>query len=84
MTLQFGDLPIRIRRIVYYTLAADDQRFWAKFLSHSLPNLFKRSVYNAIVMAPGCLMSVILMKWSKAEHRRAKRKNPALYEQNSK
>nr|XP_034195968.1 cytochrome b-c1 complex subunit 8-like [Osmia lignaria] len=84
MTMKFGELPVRIRRVVYYTLAADEQRFWAKFISHSLPEFFKRSLYLSTTMAPAFLMTLGIYTWSHAEYKRVGRKNPALYEKNSK
>lgn len=51
--LEFGELPIRIRKVVYFTLCATHQKSWAKAISHGLPNFFKRSGRAMMPMAPG-------------------------------
>lgn len=55
MTLEFGELPVRIRKIVYYTLASSDQRIWAKFIFPGVQNFLIRSFYTSLPMAPGKL-----------------------------
>ncbi|XP_017758915.1 PREDICTED: cytochrome b-c1 complex subunit 8-like [Eufriesea mexicana] len=80
MGLEFGELPIRIRKIVYYTLCSSNQRFWAKSVSHGLPNLFRRTARAFVPTVPALLMLIWCIKWSTAEYRRALRKNPKLYE----
>ncbi|KAK1118890.1 hypothetical protein K0M31_014660 [Melipona bicolor] len=81
--LEFGELPIRIRKVVYFTLCATHQRSWAKAISHGLPNFFKRSGRTMIPMVPGFLLTFWCMKWSVAENKKSKRKNPKLYEKDT-
>ncbi|XP_076663942.1 cytochrome b-c1 complex subunit 8 [Andrena cerasifolii] len=80
MGLEFGELPVRIRRVVYYTLTAMEQKFWVKSVSHGIPNMFRRAVQALPTMAPGIIMTVGTMAWSTAANRKSKRKDPKLYE----
>ncbi|CAL7945375.1 unnamed protein product [Xylocopa violacea] len=80
MGLQFGNLPIRLRKIVYYTLSATDQKFWAKSISHGLPNFCKRAVKQFVPMIPGLLMTIFCVTWAPMENKKSKRKDPKVYE----
>lgn len=53
MGLQFGNLPIRIRRVVYYGLSPMEQRAWAKSATHGIPNLISRAIRALPTMLPG-------------------------------
>lgn len=53
MGLQFGNLPVRIRRIVYYSLSPTEQRAWAKSMTHGIPNLANRAMRALPTMLPG-------------------------------
>lgn len=53
MALEFGKLPIRIRRVVYYGLSPLEQRAWAKLISHGMPNLLLRALRALPTVAPG-------------------------------
>ncbi|XP_076620089.1 cytochrome b-c1 complex subunit 8 [Colletes latitarsis] len=77
---EFGKLPIRIRRIVHYTLSSMEQRFWAKSVSHGIPNLFWRTLRILPEMTPAMIVMIWTYKWSTAEHRKINRKDPRLYE----
>ncbi|EFN73503.1 Cytochrome b-c1 complex subunit 8 [Camponotus floridanus] len=80
MGLQFGNLPIRIRRVVYYGLSPMEQRAWAKSVTHGIPNLINRAICALPTMLPGFIMSAVVYKWSIAEYERCNRKDPKLYE----
>ncbi|XP_020282484.1 cytochrome b-c1 complex subunit 8-like [Pseudomyrmex gracilis] len=80
MGLEFGNLPIRIRRILYYGLSPAEQRAWAKSVSHGIPNLVDRTLRVLPTMLPAFIISAAAYKWSIAEHYRCHRKNPKLYE----
>ncbi|XP_076179559.1 cytochrome b-c1 complex subunit 8 [Ptiloglossa arizonensis] len=80
MGLKFGELPVRIRKVVYYTLCSMEQRVWAKSVSHSIPNLFYRAMHALPPIMPGLLTTVCIIKWGIAENKRSKRKDPKLYE----
>lgn len=55
MGLEFGNLPIRIRRILYYSLSPREQRAWAKSVSHGIPNMGSRTLRLLGPMMPGAL-----------------------------
>ncbi|XP_076231213.1 cytochrome b-c1 complex subunit 8 [Calliopsis andreniformis] len=80
MGLEMGDLPVRIRRVVYYALSPTEQKVWAKTVSHSLPNLFMRAMRALPSMTPGFLMTVWCVIWGEATFKRVHRKDPKLYE----
>ncbi|XP_077275692.1 cytochrome b-c1 complex subunit 8 [Temnothorax americanus] len=80
MGLQFGNLPVRIRRIVYYGLSPLEQRAWAKSITHGMPNLLSRAIRALPTVLPGFIMSAVIYKWSTAAHDRYSRKDPKLYE----
>ncbi|XP_029665329.1 cytochrome b-c1 complex subunit 8-like [Formica exsecta] len=80
MGLQFGNLPIRIRRVVYYSISPTEQRAWAKSMTHGIPNLVNRAMRALPTMLPGFIMSVVVYKWSTATYDRYNRKDPKLYE----
>ncbi|RLU26966.1 hypothetical protein DMN91_000765 [Ooceraea biroi] len=80
MGLEFGKLPIRIRRILYYSLAPEEQRAWAKSVTHGIPNLVDRIIYALPTVLPGFIMSAVIYKWSTAAHEQYIRKDPKLYE----
>jgi len=52
MGLQFGNLPVRIRGIVYYGLSPLEQRAWAKSITHGIPNLLTRVMRPLSMMFP--------------------------------
>ncbi|XP_033313612.1 cytochrome b-c1 complex subunit 8-like [Bombus bifarius] len=83
MVLNFGELPVRIRKIMYYTLCATHQRFWAKSISHGLPNFLKRSMHALVPMVPAFLSTVVIVKWANEEYRRSKRKDRKLNERDA-
>ncbi|KYQ60373.1 Cytochrome b-c1 complex subunit 8, partial [Trachymyrmex zeteki] len=76
----FGNLPIRIRRIVYYSLSPLEQRAWAKSITHGIPNLLSRAMRVLPTMLPGFIMSAMIYTWSTAAYDRYTRKDPKLYE----
>ncbi|XP_011873884.1 PREDICTED: cytochrome b-c1 complex subunit 8-like [Vollenhovia emeryi] len=80
MGLEFGNLPIRIRRIAYYSLSPLEQRAWAKSITHGIPNLLNRAMRALPTMLPGFIMSAVIYKWSTAAHDQYSRKDPKLYE----
>ncbi|KAL6258559.1 hypothetical protein P5V15_010514 [Pogonomyrmex californicus] len=80
MALKFGKLPVRIYRIIYYSLSPLEQRIWAKSMTHEIPNLFRRAMHVLPTMLPGFIMSAGIYKWSIAAHDRYTRKDPKLYE----
>ncbi|KYN02639.1 PREDICTED: cytochrome b-c1 complex subunit 8-like [Cyphomyrmex costatus] len=80
MGLEFGNLPIRIRRIVYFGLSPLEQRAWAKSITHGVPNSLNRAMRALPPMLPGFLMSVGVVTWATAAHDRYSRKDPKLYE----
>ncbi|CAK9804544.1 Cytochrome b-c1 complex subunit 8 [Anthophora plagiata] len=80
MGLILGNLPVRIRKIVMYTLSATDQKFFVKFFTRDVPNLSMRAVEAAIPILPSSLFIIWLMHWSSKEYKRSLRKNPKLYE----
>lgn len=53
MTLGFGELPVRVRRVVYYTLTAWEQKYWVDFFSQQVPNFFRGAKELAVPMGPG-------------------------------
>ncbi|KAG5323047.1 QCR8 protein, partial [Acromyrmex heyeri] len=61
MGLQFGNLPIRIRRIVYYSLSPLEQRVWAKSVTHGIPNILRRVMRVLPPMIPGAYLNILLI-----------------------
>ncbi|XP_012055931.1 PREDICTED: cytochrome b-c1 complex subunit 8-like [Atta cephalotes] len=80
MGLEFGNLPIHIRRVVYYSLSPLEQRAWTKSITHGIPNWLRRISRALPPMLPGCIMTVGIMTWAPAAHDRYTRKDPKLYE----
>ncbi|KAL6436550.1 hypothetical protein ACFW04_004786 [Cataglyphis niger] len=80
MGLQFGNLPIRIHKVVYYSLSPIEQQAWIKSTTHGMPNLVKRALYALPTVLPGFIMSAVIYKWSIVAHDRYIRKDPKLYE----
>ncbi|KAL0113323.1 hypothetical protein PUN28_012464 [Cardiocondyla obscurior] len=72
MDLEFGNLPIQIRRIAYYGLSLE-QPAWAKSITHGMPNLLNRAMRTLPTMQ-------YTYKWSNAANDRFSRENLKLYE----
>jgi len=60
MVLQFGNLPIHIRRVVYYSLSPLEQRAWAKSITHGIPNWLRRISRALPPMLPGAYLNIYL------------------------
>jgi len=50
--MQFGKLS-RIRKIFFFSISPEEQRAWAKSLSHEIPNLLDRMIYTLPTVLPG-------------------------------
>lgn len=68
MGLEFGNLPIRIRRILYYGLSSAEQRAWAKSVSHGIPNLVDKTLRVLPTMLPGVYLYAIYFNHSISSH----------------
>jgi len=53
MGLEFGRLPIRIRRILYYSLSPEEQRAWPKSFRQEIPNMLERMIFTLPTVLPG-------------------------------
>ncbi|EZA56949.1 Cytochrome b-c1 complex subunit [Ooceraea biroi] len=62
------------------SLAPEEQRAWAKSVTHGIPNLVERIIYALPTVLPGFIMSAVIYKWSTAAHEQYIRKDPKLYE----
>ncbi|XP_076293853.1 cytochrome b-c1 complex subunit 8 [Lasioglossum baleicum] len=80
MGLEFGTIPVRIRGIVFYTLTGFEQKYWTHFLSQTMPSMIKMVAQCAANASPAILAGAWVMSWSKKEHKRLKRKDPKMYE----
>ena len=61
MVLKFGNLPIHIRRVVYYSLSPLEQRAWAKSITHGIPNWLRRISRALPPMLPGAYLNILLI-----------------------
>ncbi|XP_012279587.1 cytochrome b-c1 complex subunit 8-like [Orussus abietinus] len=75
----FGELPIRIRRILMYTLSPYEQVTWPNALE-SIIGIIKRGAYNLPMVAPPFIFTAFFMNWAENENNRLKRKCPKQYE----
>lgn len=50
--LKFGNL-VRLRRIVEYTLGADEHRAFKNYIKDGLPNVIRRTTYHVWTVGPG-------------------------------
>ncbi|XP_076646492.1 cytochrome b-c1 complex subunit 8 [Halictus rubicundus] len=80
MGLEFGTIPVRIRGIVFYTLTGFEQKYWVNFLSQTVPSAIRIIAENTMFATPAVLLGAWTLVWSKKEHKRSKRKDPKMYE----
>lgn len=51
--LEFGKIPVHVRRIIYYSLSPYEQRALKKVFSFEIPNMCKRGLIHVPRAAPG-------------------------------
>lgn len=69
-----GNLGVRVRHIITYSLSPFEQRAFAGMLSKSPGNLVRRFFDNVFSFSPGLIAAGLVMYYSKKEHDRRLRK----------
>ena len=76
----FGNLGIRARNIIQYSLSPFEQRAFAGFITHSPGNLVRRFFDQVFYIAPGFVTGFLVYYYAKKDFEHRMRKNPADYE----
>ena len=76
----FGNLGVRARNIIQYSLSPFEQRAFAGFITHSPGNLVRRFFDQVFYVAPGFVTGFLVYYYAKKDFERRMRKNPADYE----
>ncbi|NXF92527.1 QCR8 protein, partial [Eubucco bourcierii] len=79
MGRHFGNLA-RVRHVITYSLSPFEQRALPNFISHGVPNVFRRFRSQVFKVVPPFVAAYMLYSWGTQEFERLKRKNPADYE----
>ena len=66
----FGNLGIRVRHIITYSLSPFEQRAFAGMLTKSPGNVVRRFFDNVFIFSPGLILAGVVMHYSKKEHDR--------------
>jgi len=80
MGLHFGNLGVRVRGIIYYSLSPHEQRAFANILSKGFPNTLRRIQAQFLRVFPPIFAGYLLYDWAEKENKRLSRKNPKDYE----
>ena len=71
---EFGNLGVRVRHVITYSLSPFEQRTFAGLLTKSPGNAVRRFFDNVFIVAPGLITAGVIMYFSKKEHDRRMRK----------
>ena len=76
----FGNLGIKSKNIISYSLSPFEQRAFAGFFSKGISNLYRRFRSQVFYIAPGMIWLVAVYTYAVQEHDRLGHKNPKDYE----
>jgi ubiquinol-cytochrome c reductase subunit 8 len=79
MGIHFGNLGVKVRGLIYYSLSPHEQRAFAGILSHGFPNTLRRIRDQALRVFPPIGLGYLLYDWGEKENQRLSRKNPKDY-----
>ena len=75
----FGNLGVRVRHIITYSLSPYEQRVFSGMFSKGPGNVLRRCFDNVIFVAPAFITAGLIYYFGKRDHDRRLRKNPADY-----
>ncbi len=75
----FGNLGVRIRHAVTYSISPYEQRAFAGLISEGIPNVMRRSK-SALFFVPGLGSALLLYYYGTKAYEHSLRKNPKDYE----
>jgi ubiquinol-cytochrome c reductase subunit 8 len=75
----FGNLGVRVRHIITFSLSPYEQRAFAGMFSKSPGNLLRRISDNVIFVAPGFICAGLIYYFGTKDHDRRLKKNPEDY-----
>ena len=73
---KFGNLGVKSKNIISYSLSPFEQRAFAGFFSKGIANLYRRFRSQVFYIAPGMGMVLVVYTWGNYEHKRLLHKNP--------
>lgn len=76
----FGNLGIKSKNIVSYSLSPFEQKAFAGFFSKGMSNLYRRFRSQVFYVAPGMIWLVAVYTYATQEHARLNHKNPKDFE----
>ncbi|NEU33974.1 cytochrome b-c1 complex subunit 8, partial [bacterium LRH843] len=76
----FGSISKRVRGIVIYKLSPYEQRAFAGYFKHGVPNTVRRVAESLPYLLPMVFGTYFIYSEAEKEHKRLMRKNPADYE----
>eukprot|EP00795_Rhopilema_esculentum_P003691 gene3691-14957_t len=76
----FGNLGIKSKNIISYSLSPFEQKAFAGFFSKGVGNLYRRFRSQVFYVAPGMLWLAAVYTYATHEHHRLSRKNPKDFE----
>ncbi len=80
MGQKFGELGVKSKNIVSYSLSPFEQKAFAGFFSKGLSNLYRRFRSQVFYVAPPMGVLLAVYTWGTYEHERLMHKNPKDYE----
>ena len=75
----FGNLGVKIKNQVSYSLSPFEQKAFAGFFSQGIRNLYRRFRLQIPFIAPGFVTLALVITWAQHKHHELSRKNPADY-----
>ena len=76
----FGNLGIKSKNIISYSLSPFEQRAFAGFFSTGIANLYRRFRSQVFYVAPGMIWLFAVYTYATHEHERLGHKNPKDFE----
>ena len=76
----FGNLGVRVRHIITYSLSPYEQRAFAGVISKGVPNIVRRFMEEIPFILPGLGTAALVYYFGNKDFARRQRKNPADYE----
>lgn len=75
----FGELGVRVRHIITYSISPYEQRVFTGMLTRAPGNLLRRVFDQIPFMAPAFITLAVVLHFGKKEHDRLLKKNPEDY-----
>lgn len=75
-----GNLGIRVKHIITYSLSPYEQKAFAGVISKGVPNIIRRATEEIPFMLPGLGTAWLVYYFGTKDFHRRQRKNPADYE----